>query len=140
MPMAPEYLAELARQFGFLSAFLGGVAATVMAQLLTLHTPRRVVAWTIVSAAAAAVAFVVSVLGATLLLTAVHPQAPAGLRRYAADPLLGAVSFGAPALGVYLLLLTLGLAGWVRSRKTGLATSALALAGALAGGWTMVGL
>ena len=136
--MAPDYLVEMSRQFGFLSAFLGGVAATFMAQLLTLHSPRKAVAWCVVLAAAAAVSFIVSVLGTTLFIAALHPAAPSGLRRYGSDPLVGAISFVAPALGIYLLLATVGLAGWIRSRKAGLATTALALSGALSGGWTVI--
>lgn len=137
--MAPEYLGELARQFGFLSAFLGGVAATFVAQLLTLNSPRKAVAWTLVLAAAAAVAFIVSVLGSTLTVAAVHPQAPEGLKPYASDPLVRATGSLSMVLGLYLLLATVGLAGWVRSRKAGIATTALAITGAVCGGWTLVG-
>jgi hypothetical protein len=133
----PEYLAEMARQFGFLSAFLGGVATTFLAQLLTLHSPRKVIAWGVIVSTAAAVAFVVSVLGSTMLIAATHPKAPAGM---GAGDMTGArlLAFGPFMLGLLLLLAALALAGWIRSSKAGVVTTALALAGVLAGGWTLV--
>ena len=136
--LSPEYVGELARQFLAASAFLGGVAATFLAQMLALNLPRRVVTGCILSSTAAAVAFVVSVLGATMVIAITHPLAPSGLR--ASDQLDGArvLAFGPFLLGVYLLLLTLGLAGWIRSRRMGWATTALAALGAFLGGWTLI--
>lgn len=136
-PLDPDYLAELARQFGFLSAFLGGIAATFMAQLLTLHTPRKTVAGCVLLSAGAAISFVVSVLGATVAIAATHPDAPRELQAdMQAVRAIMALPFG---LGVFLLLADLGLAGWIRSRRTGLLTSAMAAAGVLLGGSTLIG-
>lgn len=140
-PMTPDpaYLAEFARQFGFLSAFLGGLSGAFMVQLLSAQQPRRIFTWVILAAAAATVAFIVSVLGSTLLLFAVLPGAPPGLgsaRVLTGGGTLAVLPFLA---AVYLLLLTVGLAGFVRSRRTGWVTALLAGSGGLLGGWTLVG-
>jgi hypothetical protein len=42
---------------------------------------------------------------------------------------------GPNSLGLLLLLATIGLAGWIRSRKLGLATTFISAAAALAGLW-----
>ena len=126
--LSSEYLAELARQIGFVSAFLGGVAAAFLATLLTLRSPSRMVGRTIVASAAAAVGFIVSVLGSLAWLTLLHPDAPkgAGAAGMREAQLLTAVPF---AVGILLLMATIGMAGWIRSRRTGLATSVLAALG-----------
>ena len=129
--LSAEYLAELARQMGFVSAFLGGVAAAFLGTLLTLRSPRRIVGWTMVCAAAAGVAFVVSVLGSVAWLSLLHPEAPAGARAAAANreaQLLTSVPF---MIGVALLMTLVGMAGWIRSRGTGIATTAVAALGAV---------
>jgi hypothetical protein len=134
------YLAELARQFGFLSAFLGALSGAFMVQLLPLsHPRRRLVSACVLAAAAATVAFIVAVLGATLLVAATHPSAPSGLASASVVGGGGALAALPFLAGVYLLLLTVGLAGWIRSPRLGWATAALATAGALFGGWTLVG-
>jgi hypothetical protein len=139
IPADPTYLAELARQFGFLSAFLGALSGGFMIQLLTTQQPRRIYSLCILGAAAATVAFIVSVLGASLLLAATHPGAPRGLGSAGIVGGGGALASLMFLAGAYLLLLTIGLAGWIRSPRTGWATSGLAAAGGLLGGWTLVG-
>jgi hypothetical protein len=39
--LSPDYLAELARQFLTVSAFLSGVATTFLARMLTVHSRRQ---------------------------------------------------------------------------------------------------
>lgn len=127
-PLAPEYLAEIARQIGALSAFLGGFAAAFFATLLALGSPRRTASWAIASAAFAAVAFVVAVVASTKLVIVLHPLAPANAGPGGAARTLMALGF---VLGTYALLLSIGLSGWLRSRRMGLVTSALAVGAAL---------
>ena len=125
--MSSEYLAELARQIGFVSAFLGGVAAAFLATLLTLQSPRRIIGRTIVCAAATALAFIVSVLGSLAWLTVLHPGAPQGAQGSLREAqFLTAVPF---SLGILLLMVTIGMAGWIRSRNTGIGTTAMAVIG-----------
>jgi hypothetical protein len=42
-------------------------------------------------------------------------------------------------LGMYGLLLSLGLTGWIRSRPTGIVTTAVAAVSALVATWAMAG-
>jgi len=75
--LAPERLAEIAKQI----AFLGGFSAAFLGSLLVASSHRRATAWAIASAAAAAVPFIVVVVGATTLLMALSPSAPANVAR-----------------------------------------------------------
>ena len=84
MEQLPQtYLAQIASQMGFLSAFLGGVAATLLALLLDDKPHRRVVTWAVGLAAAAAVAFIIAVVCSTMLVSVLHPDAPDHLVRQA---------------------------------------------------------
>lgn len=130
-PLSAEYLSEAGRQIGFQSAFLGGVSATIFAQLLTLHTPRKVVAWCSMLAAGSAAAFILSVFASSLLVLALRPDVGT------ISPTTRQLTLflaGAPnTLGLVLLLATLGVAGWIRSRKLGLATTLFSATAGLAG-------
>jgi hypothetical protein len=137
-PLAPEYLAEIGRQLAGLSAFLGGFAAAFLGTMLTLSSARRVVGWAAGGAAVAAAAFAVAVVAATSLAIALHPLAPAGAASRRADTAaargIAGVSF---MLGMYALLVTLALSGWVRSRRLGLVTTVAASLAALAATWAI---
>jgi hypothetical protein len=128
--LAPEYLSEIARQIGSLSAFLGGFAAAFLGTLLALNAPQRVAGWAIAGAAFSALAFVVAVVACTMLVVVLHPQAPANAagQGVGACRVLGLLGF---MLGAYALLCSIGLSGWLRSRRTGLLTSGLAGAAGL---------
>ncbi|HEX8127253.1 MAG TPA: hypothetical protein VF548_16885 [Allosphingosinicella sp.] len=123
-PLAPTYLAEIARQIGFIAAFLGGVSATFMVGLLALPSSKeRIAGRAILCAAAASIAFVVAVMATTMLVVALHPDAPAGAAEHAGPGrAIGLLAFLA---GIYLLLTSLALAGFLRSGRTGWATTAL---------------
>lgn len=128
-PLAPAYLAEIARQIGFIGAFLGGVSASFIVALIALPERRRVSGWAVACAAAAAVAFIVSVVATTMLVVTLHPDAPAGMARHVGrGRVVSLLSFMA---GIYLLLGCVGLSGWLRSPRMGRATAALAAAGAV---------
>ena len=126
-PLAPEYLAELGRQIATLSAFLGGFAAAFYVMADRSH---RIAGWAAGSAAIAAAAFVVAVVAATMLVIALHPGAPRiGARggQGGFERVVAAVTF---FMGIYALLASLGLSGWLRSRRLGIATSLGALVAA----------
>jgi len=130
-PLAPDDLLELGRQMAFLSAFLGGFAATFLATLLPHAPGRRSACWTVAASALSAVAFVVAVLAGTMLSVTLHPHAPAHVTSPGAlerARLLGVVSF---LVGIFALLTAVGCSGWIRSRRAGLFTSLTAAVGAV---------
>jgi hypothetical protein len=119
--LAPAYLSTLATQIGALSAFLGGFAATYLATFLTAGQRTRPAAAAIVGAAVSAVGFIVAVVGSTMLIAALHPDAPAHAAHLAGTAQVGmTLSF---MLALLALLFSLGASGWTRSRAMGWTTS-----------------
>ena len=130
-----QYLAEIARQIGFVSAFLGGVAATFLATLVVAgaqdRSNQRIVSWAIGCAAAACVAFIVAVVANTMLAISLRPDAPASAAGPGATTKAPVMAFLSFMLGMYLLLGCVGLSGWLHGRRTGWMTAALAAIGVL---------
>lgn len=126
----PEYLSALARQFGFLGAFLGGVSATLFVTLLTLAKPSRVVRWAIGLAALAAVAFIVTAYMSVGVIANSHPNAPPQMagNSVLAVQVAMSLSFG---IGSLALLAAIGVSGWSRSKALGIVTSIVAFLGAV---------
>lgn len=112
-----------------ISAVLGGFAVTFLSVVLAHADPRRRVGVALGLAVGAAACFFVCALGWSLL--GVRPDVPEFAARYAALNRPLSVLF---ILGIWLLLAVLGLSGWLRSRRLGLATTAIAAAAAL-GTW-----
>ncbi len=130
LELHPEYLAALARQFGFLGAFLGGVSATLFVTLLTLAKPSKVVRWAIGLAAVGAAAFIVTAYMSVGVIAQSHPNAPdviaAGPRTIVQVGM--SLSF---AIGTFALLGAIGVSGWSRSKTLGYVTTAVAVLAAL---------
>lgn len=121
MTLSPVYLSDIAAQTGGLSAFLGGFAATFLGTLLALNVKGRVGSTAIGFAAVSSVAFIVAVVGSTGVVAALHPDGPGfGRAGVGGTQVLMTLAF---LLGLYALLISLGLSGWSRSRSTGLTTS-----------------
>lgn len=122
--LVPAYLTTLATQIGALSAFLGGFAATYLATFLTFGQRSRPAAVAIGGAVTSATGFIVSVVASTMLVAALHPNAPAGAAGSAGTAqAVMALSF---LIGLLALLLSLGVSGWTRSRSIGWTTSVAA--------------
>ena len=64
-PVKAEYLAEIGRQIAFLSAFLGGFAASFLSILLQPQNPRRYVGWAAGAAAISSASFILAVISGT---------------------------------------------------------------------------
>jgi hypothetical protein len=127
--LAPKYLSDLATQIGFLSAFLGGFAATLLGVLLIHEKHQRVVTASIALATLAAVSFIAAVIASTQLIAALHPDAPGNVAHASLSArILCFISFG---VGVYSLIGCIGLAGWIRSRGVGVITTLIAVFGAI---------
>lgn len=126
----PEYLADLARQFGFLGAFLGGVSATLFVTLLTLAKPSKVMRWSIGLAAVGACAFIVTAYMSVGVIANSHPNAPVQVAGNSAltAQLLMTISF---AIGTLALLGAIGASGWSRSKVLGYITTTAAMLAAV---------
>ncbi len=134
-----DYLAEIARQIAFLSAFLGGFAATFLATLLMVDSPRKVAGWAIGAAAFAATLFIVAVIASVMLAVVLQPNVPERVASVASIGHARTVSGAGFILGLYALLLSLGLSGWIRSRGVGIATALAAGLGAVMVTWGLTG-
>jgi hypothetical protein len=129
--VSAEFLAEMGRQIAFLSAFLGGFAATFLGILLQSPSSRRHVGWAAGAAAVASASFILAVISGTLLAVVLHPGAPPGIAKPTFLPQVRILILITFAFGIYSTLLSLGLSGWIRSRQLGIVTSVAALISAV---------
>jgi len=125
-----EFLAETGRQIASLSAFLGGFAATFFGILLQSPNSRRHVGWAAGAAAVASASFILAVISGTTLALVMHPGAPPGIAKPTFLPQVRSLILIAFSCGIYSILLSLGLSGWIRSRQLGIVTSVAALVSA----------
>jgi hypothetical protein len=124
-------MAEYYRQFAFVSSVLAGFAFTFYAALLGIDRQKRAVSWAALLTVTASICFLVVTLATTFAAAHVavlpdNAELPPVLRAQQA-PL--SMFFLA---GILLLLASFALGGWIRSRRLGLATTAVAAFGALA--------
>jgi hypothetical protein len=106
-----------------LAGILAGFAISAVIQLLSTDKQGKLTTVTIVAFAASTVMFVYSLLVFVLLFASAAesnavPTALDGFGNYALLIIFGAID---------LFLVGIGLSGWMRSKATGIATSALAL-------------
>jgi hypothetical protein len=126
---------ELFRQLAFINAILGGFAITFLSVLLTASSVHRVVDWIVGVTAAAAACFVLSALGATFSAV-IASETKSGRLPGEVAALHEPMSLLFLA-GTTLLFTALGLSGWLRSRRLGVATVTIAMA-AIAAGFFMM--
>jgi hypothetical protein len=123
-------------QLGSISAVLGGFAFTFLGVLLSRADTRAVVDWTCGVVIASASCFTLCALGWSASAVWIA-QGIAGGGAAAGGAESGPVSgIHGPlsllfVLGVFLFLTSLGLSGWVRSRRLGVASTVLAVAALL---------
>jgi hypothetical protein len=128
----PEYLQHLYEQIASIAAVLGGFSITTLAVLLTATPDRSIASWAAAVSGIAAglltgTTFLASILASDALKT--NATTFSGLTP-SIQPLVGIVSLSF-LIGFYMLLISLGMAGWIRSRRTGIATTLAATVGAL---------
>lgn len=131
LELSPRYISDLANQIGFLSAFLGGFAATLFGVLLLTGKESKAIGAAIALSAISGIGFIVAVIASTQVLAGAHPEAPAAIaaRGYLTGQIVMSIGF---TLGVYSLLGCIGCAGWARSKTTGVVTTLVAILGAAA--------
>ena len=124
--LSPNYLTALARQIGFLAAFLGGVSATFCATMLTRSKPSKAAHWSMSLSGMAALSFIAAASLSTTLIAHNHPDAPAMLVENSTHFERLGMGFGF-AFGVYVLLAAIAVGGWSRTRSLGTVLTAMAL-------------
>lgn len=133
-----EAFSSFASQIGSMSAFFGGVAATLLALLTFKLRKDALIEVTIGSFVIATVSFIVCALAATVTSIGVTPGADPTIasRAYLETSLL--LMNLAFLLGAVSLITGVILLGWLRSRRTGLVTTAIGLVGLCAVLWLSI--
>lgn len=127
--LTPEYIVAVAEQLSFVSAFLGGISATMLVTIVVFTSPKISVNWIVSSASVAACSLLVAVVASWRLMILLHPEIPTpipidtGMIQTLWLGMLAGYS-----LGFLSLLVSIGLSGWLRSKRTGIITSTVALA------------
>ncbi|MEM6514076.1 MAG: hypothetical protein AAF660_13770 [Pseudomonadota bacterium] len=120
-----SYVIAVAEQLSFVSAFLGGVSATILFSVIIFSSDKRIVAFLVATSTLAACSLLVSVIAGWRLIIGLHPDLP-----FTPDPekinLLWNSLIASYGLGVNSLIVSIGLSGWIRSLRTGIVTSTIA--------------
>ncbi len=116
---------ELFAQLGFVCAVLAGFAFTFVGGLLSSPVQSRAYAWTFGAALFAAVALMVAAVGAVFAGLAVAGQHVAAEQARSLHQLVSQAFL----LGVIALLVAAGCVGWLRSRRLGFVSIAVAVLG-----------
>ena len=117
-----NYLAE-AGALATLAGVLAGFSISAVIQLLTTNAESKLATATIVTFAASTVMFLYSLIVFVLTFAATAEQ-----NQVITDlDSLGSAAVLVMLAAVYVFLAAIGLAGWIRSRNTGIITSAFAL-------------
>jgi len=125
-PIHPNFMLSVAEQLSFVCAFLGGVSATILITLVVFSSDKKSVSWMTLSSALAACSFFIAVIASWRITYLLDPH----IHIIVEDSLL-AFLYKAMLLGYGLgflsLLMSIGLSGWLRSKRDGVITSVIAL-------------
>ncbi|MDJ0919159.1 MAG: hypothetical protein QNJ05_15480 [Woeseiaceae bacterium] len=120
-----SYVIAVAEQLSFVSAFLGGVSATILFSVIIFSSDKRVVAFVVATSTLSACSLLVAVVAGWRLIIGLHPDLP-----FTPDPqkinLLWNTLIASYGLGVNSLIVSIGLSGWIRSPRIGIVTSVIA--------------
>ena len=123
-------MTEYYRQFAFISSVLAGFAFAFYGTLLLAPTPHSTSSWAAFLSVMASIAFLLVTLGTTF-------AASRAARLEVGQSLPTEITSQVPLIsilfltGIFLLLASFGLGGWIRSRQLGIATTILAVVGAI---------
>lgn len=121
-----SFIMAVAEQLSFVSAFLGGVSATILVTILVFSSSKKSVSWIVTSSALAACSLLVAVIASWRLLIILHPDFPREVNISMVNILYRSMLLGY-GLGFLSLLVSIGLSGWLRSTKGGIITTLIAL-------------
>jgi hypothetical protein len=120
-----KYVVAVAEQLSFVSAFLGGVSATILVTIVVFTSQKKSVSWIVGSSALAACSLFIAVIASWRLVILLHPEIPMSVDTEVINVLWVGMLCGY-GLGFLSLLTSIGLSGWLRSKKTGIITSSIA--------------
>ena len=126
LELSADYILAVAEQLSFVSAFLGGLSATILFTLVVFISPQKSVSWIVSFSALAACSLLIAVVAAWRLSILLHPSLPFPAETALIKVLWHGMLTGY-VLGFLSLLISIGLAGWLRSKRAGMITSAIAL-------------
>lgn len=122
----PIYIVAVAEQLSFVSAFLGGISATILVTILVFTSEKKSVNWLVSSSAIAACSLLIAVVASWRIIILLHPRLPIQVDPDIIEVLWAGMLIGY-GLGFLSLLISIGLSGWLRSKRDGIITSTIAL-------------
>ncbi len=122
----PVYMVAVAEQLAFVSAFLGGISATILFTIVVFTSQKKSVNWIVSSSALAASSLLIAVVASWRITILLHPSLPIEVNPDLLDVLWKGMLLGY-GLGFFSLLVSIGLSGWLRSKRDGMITSGIAL-------------
>ena len=127
--MSNEQLLGIMEQLILLSAFLGGFSATFLAAILAVNpsSSNKVANWIIVASALAACCFIVCATSSIAVVNGIEARVADGENAFESVKLIRLTSGLSALLGVFSLLISIGLSGWLRNKQTGRATTFIAI-------------
>lgn len=120
-----SYMIAVAEQLSFVSAFLGGISATILITIVVFTSEKKSVGWIVSSSALAACSLLVAVVASWRLLIMLSPEYLMPVDGKLVSILWSVMLLGY-SLGFLSLLTCIGLSGWLRSRRNGIITSSIA--------------
>lgn len=124
------FMTAVAEQLAFVSAFLGGVSATILVTIVVFVDPKRSVSWIVAASSLAACSLLIAVVASWRLIILLNTQMSSQVGQDMIAVLWSSMLLGY-GVGFLSLLACIGLAGWIRSRKLGIITTTMAAIAAL---------
>jgi hypothetical protein len=126
--LSNDQLLGIMEQLILLSAFLGGFSATFLAAIIAMKPSqsKKVANWIIITSALAACCFIVCAASSIATVNGIHAnfvELENGLESLGLIRFTSGVSM---ALGLFSLLSSIGMSGWLRDKQTGIATTSIA--------------
>lgn len=127
--MSNDNLLSLMENLILLSAFFGGFSATFLAAILAIDptSSKKIANWIIVASALAACCFVMCATSSIASVNGIKTAIANDQNAFNSITAVRLTSVLSMLVGVFALLTSIGLSGWLRSKHVGIATSVIAL-------------
>lgn len=127
---SPSFIVAVAEQLSFVSAFLGGISAAMLITVVVFTSKKKSISWIVSSAALAACSLLIAVVASWRIIIVLHPESPIEAGDRVVNILYPIMLLGY-GVGFLSLLVSIGLSGWLRSKKAGMLTSSIAVVSVL---------